>query len=143
MAVRGLLLLLLLFDFLIFSTFSLSFETKHPQHCWAQPRYTPMRFSRSLLPRYVAFTTSSHLNDSIRKSLWRLSLSRRLSRGHNTLLLRAGDIEKNPGPNAAGKKKNRLTVVHVNTCSLLRHLTTLPPLYSHIVPKSWCSRKHG
>ena len=129
MAARGL-LLLLLFDFLIFSTFLLSFETKHPQHCWAQPRYTPMRLSRSLLPRYVAFTTASHLNDSIRKSLWRLSLSRSLSRGHNTLLLRAGDIEKNPGPNAARKKKNRLTVVHVNTRGLLRHFDDVASLVS-------------
>ena len=134
MAACGLLLLLLLFDCLTFSTFLLSFETKHPQHCWAQPRYTPMRFSQSLLPHYVAFTTASHLNDSIRKSLWSLSLSRRLSRGHNTLLLRAGDIEKNPGPNAAGKK-NRLTVVHVNTRSLLHHFDDVASLVSAHHPR--------
>ena len=121
MVARAFLLLFLLFDFLIISMFSLSFEVKDPQHCWTQPRYASMRFSRSLLPRYVAFTTASHLSDFIKKSLWRLSLSRRLSRGHITLLLQAGDIEKNPGPNAAGKKKNGLTVMHVNTRSLLRH----------------------
>ena len=48
------------------------------------------------------------------------------------MLLWAGDIEKNHGPNAAGKKKNRLTVIHVNTRSLLRHFDDVASLVSFV-----------
>ena len=55
--------------------------------------------------------------------LW-LSILQRLTRGQETLLLRTGDVEENPGPPAASvdkPDKRQLSVIHVNARSLLRH----------------------
>ena len=54
----------------------------------------------------------------------RLSILQRLTRGQETLLLRAGDVEENPGPPAASvdkPDKKQLSVIHVNAHSLLCH----------------------
>ena len=72
------------------------------------------------------------------QELWKLSLLWRLVRGHNTILLRAGDIEENPGPYAAGKqmtRNDRLTVIHLNARSLLRHFDDVASLVSLYCPQ--------
>ena len=50
---------------------------------------------------------------------------------YTTRLLRCGDIERNPGPATAAKKKQKmdfLTVIHLNTRSLLGHLDDVAAL---------------
>ena len=138
MAARGILLSVALAGFLVFWKFWLCLELESPQQSWKHPWSTPTKFSPSLLPRYVAFKTFSHLRNSRIKALWKLSLLRRLVRGQNTILLRAGDIEENPGPYAAGKqmtRKDRLTVMHLNTRSLLRHFDDVASLVSVYCPQ--------
>jgi hypothetical protein len=70
----------------------------------------------------------------LKKWYWQLLLFSKLNRGKNILLLRCGDVERNPGPDpAARKKKNKeapLTVIHLNTRSLIRHFDDVACLLS-------------
>ena len=96
----------------------------------------PAKSSPSLEPRYAAPSEFSHLRECRKRWLWQLSLLESLARSRNALLLRPGDVEKNPGPAAAttadsqSKKSKLLTVIHVNARSLLRHFDDLTSLVS-------------
>ena len=86
---------------------------------WTQPFSNQKGFCRSLEPHYAASNLSSHLRNWMKK---------RRTRSKNTLLLRCGDVERNPGTdNAArsekrkGNEKNQLVIIHVNARSLIRH----------------------
>ena len=90
----------------------------------------------------------SHLRECRKKCLRQLLLLERLARCREILLLRSGDVEKNPGPAAIAaatnetqiKKNKLLTAIHVNARSLLRHYDDLVSLTSaerpHIIAVS-------
>ena len=111
--------------------FWLGFETECSQNRCMTPMDQCTSFSPSLLPRYLRSSISSHLREWERRSRWQSSIIRSLVRGRKTLLLRCGDVERNPGPTAPAEKKKQmdfLTVIHVNARSLLRHLDDVAAL---------------
>lgn len=122
-----------LFGLSLLSIILFQFE---PEDCLMSgriPLVSYARFSPSMVPRYQACSAALHLRYS-KKALWHLSVLLKLKRGQNTLLLRAGDIERNPGPNAEKKKSSQLTMVHVNTRSLLYHFDDVAALMSTHCP---------
>ena len=109
----------------------LVFEQQCSQHCYLAPLVQSTSFSPPLLPRYSGSTIASHLREWERRSRWQFSIIRSLVRGRTNRLLRCGDIEINPGPPAAAVKKKAmdfLTVIHVNTRSLLGHFDDVAAL---------------
>ena len=110
--------------------FTLVFEQQCSQYYCLSPLDQSTSFSPSLLPRYAGSSITSHLCEWER-SRWQFSIIRSLVRGRETLLQRCGDVERNPGPATPAEKKQKmdfLTVIHVNTCSLLRHLDDVAAL---------------
>ena len=101
-----------------------------------RPLVAQTKTSTLLEPRYDAPSVFSHLRECRKRILWEMALLKRLAKHRSTLLLRFGDVEKNPGPptttNTGDKnKKNKfLTVIHVNTRSLLRHFDDVSSLVS-------------
>ena len=88
-------------------------------------------FSPSLLLCYAGRSFSSHLREWEKRSRWQISIFRSLVRGRADLLLRCGDVERNPGPAPPAVKKPKtdfLTVIHVNTRSLLKHFDDIAAL---------------
>ena len=106
-------------------------EQQCSQCCCPTPLDRLTRFSPSFLPRYAGRSISSHLREWEKRSRWQLSIFRSRVRGRTTLLLRCGDVERNPGPPATAVKKPKtdfLTVIHLNTRSLLRHFDDVSAL---------------
>ena len=107
------------------------FEQQCSQCCCPTPLDHLTSFSPFFLPRYARRSISSHLCEWEKRSRWQLSIFRSLVRGRTTLLLRCGDVKRNPGPAATAVKKPKtdfLTVIHVNTRSLLRHFDDVSAL---------------
>jgi hypothetical protein len=107
------------------------FEQQCSQYCCPSPMDYSACFSPSLLPPYTGRSFSSHLREWEKRSRWQISIFRSLVRGHADLLLQCGDIERNPGPAPPAVKKPKtdfLTVIHVNTRSLLKHFDDIAAL---------------
>ena len=62
----------------------------------------PTKSSPLLEPHYAAPSEFSHLRECRKQWLWQLTLLESLARSQNAVLLRPGDVEKNPGPVATG-----------------------------------------
>ena len=101
-----------------------------------RPLVAQTKTSTLLEPHYDAPSVFLHLRERRKRILWEMALLKRLARHRSTLLLRFGDVEKNPGPATTTKtgdknKKNKfLTVIHVNTRSLLCHFDDVSALMS-------------
>ena len=86
---------------------------------------------KSLYLQWLSFT--KFLKCSLKTYSWNccyLSLSLRLS----------GDVETNPGPTRSSRKlkTKKLTVIHLNTRSLLRHFNELQYFVSITCPEILC-----
>ena len=110
-------------------------DSKCSNQHWILSFSDPKRFCPSLVPRYAASNVSSHLRDWMKKNRWPFSRPWMFTRGRNTLLLRCGDVERNPGPDTAtrsetrkGYERNQLVIIHVNARSLIRHFDDVSTL---------------
>ena len=78
----------------------------------------------------------THLRKCRKRWLWQLSLLESLTRSRNALLLQPGDVEKNHDPVATtnadtqSKKSKFLTVIYMNTRSLIWHFDDFTSLAS-------------
>ena len=112
-------------------------EQNSPQYSCSSLPDGSTSFSPSLIPRHAGRRHSSHLREWEKKSRWQLSILRSLIDARKSLLLRSGDVEKNPGPAAPAAKSLKsksLSVIHVNTRSLLRHFDDIATLVANEHP---------
>ena len=131
MAARFRLLATVLLVFALCLMFMLVSEQESSQYSCASLSGGFVYFSSSLMPRYAGRRYYSHLREWEKKSRWQLSILRSLIDTRKCLLLQSGDIEKNPGPaapSAKSPKTKSLSVIHVNTRSLLRHFDDIATL---------------
>ena len=152
MAARSNLALRVFLEFLFLFVVLLVFEQNGPQYCLKAPLDRSASFCTSLLPRYGGLGLGlglggifSHLREWERRRRWQFSILQNVVRGHATLLLRCGDVERNPGPAAPAekcvKKNKMLQIVHLNTRSLIRHFDDIACLVSSVHPDIlwwWC-----
>ena len=98
-------------------------------------------FSAYFLPRNELTDNFSHLRVSRKKALVITKSLQGSKKWRNNILLKCGDIEKNPGPTAQGTRRRKsdpkkmLRVVHLNTRSLLRHFDDVACLVSSVHPE--------
>ena len=108
---------------------------------YQQPLAHFVRFSPCLWMTFRAKSSISHLRNSRKKALWTVTMLRNFSRGYNILLLRAGDVERNPGPSndvcrtRKVDQKKMLTIIHLNARSLLCHFDDIASLVSKYRPE--------
>lgn len=86
---------------------------KHDKSSWI----CSARLFPSLTRRFLGAVNASHLQEQRRKSRWIISILLDVCRNHHSMLLRCGDIEKNPGPTTP--KMKALKIIHLNARSLL------------------------
>ena len=127
--------------FVLFWVILVDLSQEDPRICYQQPNFPRMRFSPSFWLTFSVKSSTSHLRDSRKKALWTVMLHRNFSQVHRTLLLRAGDVERNPGPSGdvcmtkKMDKKKILTVIHLNARSLLPHFDDIASLVSKYRPE--------
>lgn len=98
-------------------------------------------FSAYFLPKNELTDNFSHLRVSRKKALVITKSLQGSKKWRNNILLKCGDIEKNPGPTAQGTRRRKsdpkkmLHVVHLNTRSLLRHFDDVACLVSSVHPE--------
>ena len=110
-----------------------SFSSEYSYFSYSESNDALSLFSPTLLCRFRGGDAFLHLRESRRKCLWMMSFLRKPPHGRNILLLRSGDVERNPGPGELAvkkMKKTQLTIVHVNTRSLPRHFDDVATLVS-------------
>ena len=108
---------------------------------YQQPLAHFVRFSPCLWMTFRAKSSISHLRNSRKKALWTVTMLRNFSQGYNILLLRAGDVKRNPGLSddvcrtRKVHQKKMLTIIHFNARSLLCHFDDIASLVSKYRPE--------
>ena len=148
MAARRLLVLVVLFCFAHSIEMSLLSYGENHWYYFEDPFEHFERFSTCLLLRYSPLNAFSHLARSRKKYIEAVRMLNKLTKRKDTLLLRCGDVEQNPGPCATQNKSMKsksLKILHLNARSILCHLDDIQCLVNSKRPdilaicESWLS----
>ena len=118
---------------ILFASFIRTTVSTEAKVCYPKCILCDLQFWTISYKRFRHEDTFSHLRDALRTYSWNcryFSLSLRLS----------GDVETNPGPTRSSRKPKtkKLTVIHLNTRSLLRHFDELQYFVSVTCPEILC-----
>ena len=98
-------------------------------------------FSTPFLPRYSTDDAFSHLRHSRKKVLMFMKTIQIPRKRRNDLLLRCGDVERNPGPCATvpqptkEPQRKTLRIVHLNARSLIHKFDDVVCLMKSVLPE--------